>query len=63
MLVLSRKAGEEVVISGLPQTLKSSVLVKVLKIKGKQIQLAFEAPPGVSVLRKEIILQASKKDA
>lgn len=47
MLVLTRKVGEEIVIA-------DCVTVKIVKIKGNQVQVAFEAPPEIEILRKEI---------
>ncbi len=47
MLVLSRKLEESIVIG-------SSVVVKVVAIRGRSVQLAFEAPPEVSIHRGEI---------
>lgn len=47
MLVLSRRAGETIVIG-------DDIKVTVLNIKGKQIGLGFDAPTHVAVHREEI---------
>lgn len=47
MLVLTRKIGEEIVIA-------DCITLKIAKIKGNQVQLAFEAPKDIEILRKEI---------
>lgn len=48
MLVLSRKVGERIVLSG-------GVVLTVLAMHRSQIRLGVEAPPDVSVWREEII--------
>jgi len=48
MLVLSRRKGQSVVLDGVGQ-----VSIKVLS--GRRVKLAIEAPPGVRVLREELI--------
>lgn len=47
MLVLTRKAGESIVIG-------SDIRVTVLEIQGRQIRLGIEAPTAVSVHRGEV---------
>ena len=47
MLVLTRKAGESIVIG-------SDIRVTVLEIQGRQIRLGIEAPTDVSVHRGEV---------
>jgi carbon storage regulator len=47
MLVLTRKAGEAVVIDG-------DIRVKVIAVKGHTVRLAVEAPPEVRVDRQEV---------
>ena len=47
MLVLSRKIGESIVISG-------NVVVTVVAMNGGNIRLGFQAPPEVTVHRQEI---------
>ena len=47
MLVLSRKAGESIVIGG-------DVVVTVLEVRGDLVRVGIDAPRSVSVNRKEI---------
>jgi carbon storage regulator len=47
MLVLTRKVGESIVIADV-------VVLTVQKIKGNQIQLTFDAPGDIEILRKEL---------
>jgi carbon storage regulator len=47
MLVLSRKAGESIVIGGM-------VVVTVLDVRGEVIRLGIDAPRTVSVHRQEV---------
>ena len=47
MLVLSRKAGERVIIGG-------AITVCVLDIHGDRVRLGFEAPKNIEVHREEI---------
>jgi carbon storage regulator len=48
MLVLSRKAGQRIVIGG-------NITLLVQQIRGDKVRLAIEAPPEVLVLRKELV--------
>ena len=52
MLVLSRKAGERIVID-------SGIVVTVLSVRGGRIRLGIEAPPGVVIKREELLLADS----
>jgi carbon storage regulator len=47
MLVLSRKAGEKLVIDG-------NITVEVIRIQGNRITLGIIAPPDVKILRSEL---------
>jgi carbon storage regulator len=47
MLVLSRKAGEKVVIGG-------GITVIVVEVQGNRVRLAFDAPEEVRILRGEL---------
>ncbi|GAB5403227.1 MAG: carbon storage regulator [Aureliella sp.] len=47
MLVLSRKAGEKLVIG-------DNITVEVVKISGNRITLGIVAPPEIKVLRSEL---------
>lgn len=47
MLVLTRRLGEGIVIQG-------DIRIKILKIRGSQVQLGIEAPADVNVRREEL---------
>ena len=60
MLVLSRKAGEEIVVND------GDITISVLGITGKKVRLGVSASSGIPVHRKEIhhrIIQATKSEA
>jgi len=60
MLVLSRKAGEEIVVSN------GDITISVLGITRNRVRLGVSAPCGIPVHRKEIhhrIAQATKPEA
>ncbi len=48
MLVLSRRPGESIVIS-------DKIVVTVLRLKGGGVQLGFDAPREVPILRGELV--------
>ena len=48
MLILTRKAGEGIVIGG-------GVVVTVLKVKSKAVSVSVEAPKDVLILRQELV--------
>lgn len=48
MLVLSRKAGEAIVLGG-------NITVYVLGVEGDRVKLGVDAPPEVLVLRSELL--------
>ncbi|TAK32250.1 MAG: carbon storage regulator [Chloroflexota bacterium] len=48
MLVLTRKAGESLVIDG-------QITVSVLGVDGERIRLGIQAPPHILVLRQELV--------
>ena len=49
MLVLTRKAGERIVIG-------DSIAVEVLEILGNRVRIGIQAPSGVTILRQELVL-------
>lgn len=53
LLILTRKAGEDVVIT-VPDGINSIIRVKVLKT-GNIIKLGFEAPEDISIVRSELL--------
>jgi len=53
MLILTRKEGEAVEIG--------DIRILVVKIRGKQVRLGIEAPPGTLILRGEETLKRPEK--
>ena len=49
MLVLSRKAGEQVVIGG-------DITITMVQVRGGNVKIGVEAPPHVLVMRNELVL-------
>lgn len=47
MLVLSRKQGEQIVIS-------NTITVTIVEIRGDKVRIGIDAPPDVIVHRKEV---------
>jgi carbon storage regulator len=58
MLILSRKAGETVVIDG-------RIRVKLVRVEGDVVKIGIEAPADVSIHRQEIYdeIQRNNKEA
>jgi carbon storage regulator len=56
MLVLSRKLSQEILIG-------SDITITVVRIEGNHVRLGIEAPPGVSVLRDELITRQKRTEA
>ena len=52
MLVLTRKAGEKIVID-------ESVVIEVLEIQGNRVRIGIQAPRGITILRQELLLEKS----
>lgn len=48
MLVLSRKIGERLIIN-------DTITVEVLQIVGNRVRLGVTAPPGVPIMREELL--------
>ncbi|MFM7149889.1 MAG: carbon storage regulator [Gemmataceae bacterium] len=48
MLVLTRKAGEKIVIA-------DNIVLEVLEIQGNRVRLGIQAPQGVTILREELV--------
>jgi carbon storage regulator len=48
MLVLTRKAGERIVIA-------NDIIVDVLEIQGNRVRIGIQAPKGVTILRQELL--------
>ena len=49
MLVLSRKRGERIALPG------CAVTITVVAVEGNRVRLGIAAPPGVAVLREEVV--------
>jgi carbon storage regulator len=52
MLVLTRKAGENIHIG-------DQIVISVVRINGQRARLGIEAPPSVSIRRQELLFEAS----
>ena len=50
MLVLTRKAGEKIVIG-------ENVVIEVLEIQGNRVRIGIQAPRGITILRQELLLE------
>jgi carbon storage regulator len=48
MLVLTRRIGERIVID-------TSIVVEVLEIQGNRVRIGIQAPPGMTILREELL--------
>lgn len=59
MLILSRRAGEALIIGD--ETRK--VTVTILEVKGKQVRIGIEAPSDVKVHREEIYDRIRENEA
>jgi carbon storage regulator len=55
MLILSRRAGETIVIDG-------NIRITVLEVRGDQVRIGIEAPRSVSVHRQEVFDQISDRN-
>jgi carbon storage regulator len=49
MLVLTRKAGERLVIG-------ENIIVEVLEVQGNRVRVGIQAPQGVTILRQELLV-------
>lgn len=58
MLVVSKKLGESVWLAGEPPQ-GHKIEVKVLGVRGGSVRLGIEAPPTVSVMRDEPIVDTA----
>ena len=55
MLVLTRKAGERIVIA-------DSIVVEVLEVQGNRVRIGIQAPSGVTILRQELLTGKNPKE-
>lgn len=51
MLVLTRKAGERIIIN-------DTIVLEVLEVQGNRVRLGIQAPRGVPILREELVGEA-----
>lgn len=56
MLIITRKAGEEIVLDG-------EIRIVIKEIRGKQVRIGVDAPPAVAVHRGEIYQQVADENA
>jgi carbon storage regulator len=56
MLVLSRKLSQQILIA-------SDITITVVKIEGNHVRLGIEAPPGISILREELVGRQKPNEA
>jgi len=54
MLVLTRKAGERIVID-------NHIVLEVLEVLGNRVRLGIQAPRGVPILRQELIVEMAEE--
>jgi carbon storage regulator len=57
MLVLTRKPHEQIEIG------EQRIRVTVLEVRGNRVRLGIEAPPEVSIQRREVVLEMSDDDS
>jgi carbon storage regulator len=50
MLVLTRKAGERILIA-------DNIVVEVLEVQGNRVRIGIQAPSGITILRQELVTQ------
>ena len=55
MLILTRKAGETVLLG-------DDIAITVLSVHGKQVRMGIKAPKQVTVLREEIVSRPQSED-
>lgn len=56
MLVLRRKAGESVIIAG-------AIKVSVLAVEGERVKIGISAPPDITLVREELLMDSSHAQA
>lgn len=54
MLVLTRKAGERIMID-------DGIVVEVLEVQGNRVRIGIQAPQGVTILRQELLAGREKQ--
>ena len=56
MLVLTRQAGERILIG-------DDIVIQIREVRGNQVKIGIEAPPEVKVLRQELRDREQPRDA
>jgi carbon storage regulator len=56
MLVLNRKEGQSIELSG-------GIRVMVVSIVGRRVRIGIDAPNSIGILRTELVLEDEKEDA
>jgi carbon storage regulator len=56
MLVLTRKAGERILID-------NNIVIEVLEVQGNRVRIGIQAPSGVSILREELLQEKAPQTA
>lgn len=56
MLVLRRKVGESIILDGV-------ISVSVLAVEGERVKIGITAPPDVTIVREELLKNASANPA
>jgi carbon storage regulator len=56
MLVLRRKVGESIILDGV-------ISVSVLAVEGERVKIGITAPPDVTIVREELLKNASSTPA
>jgi carbon storage regulator len=54
-LIVRRKAGENIVISG-------GITIQVLEVAGRRVKLGISAPPDVAIVREELLEKGCKRE-
>ena len=53
MLVLTRKAGQKVMIG--PDESPEAITITVVRVRNSQVTLGFDAPDSIGILREELL--------
>ncbi len=56
MLVLTRRVGEDIVIDG-------HIRITIMQVNGGRVRVGFEAPPSVSIRRRELLQRAALRES
>lgn len=56
MLVLRRKVGESIILSGV-------ISISVLAVEGERVKIGINAPPDVTIVREELLRALTEENA